>query len=293
MDASVEAIARWLGAHAVVFFALATAAALAVALLLWRAIVRHTPGWVAVSARGWSGLERRLPAARLHRLRNAWSRAAVYFTAYATFAFVTATAGLALFLELADGIAEGETVAGFDRAFSASLGETIAPSTRALFAALTHLGDPLALGAAATIVALALLWRGRRLLAVTWIVATAGNGLLTRALKALFERSRPAHDAALLWHESYSFPSGHASGALAVYLMLLYVTLRGRPPAWWHTPLAATALAVIMLVGFSRVVLQVHYPSDVIAGYAVAGTWLALCIAGAEVARAWRDRGAR
>jgi undecaprenyl-diphosphatase len=70
--------------------------------------------------------------------------------------------------------------------------------------------------------------------------------------------------------------------------MLLYVYLRGREVRWWHVPLLVAAMALILVVGFSRVFLQVHYLSDVVAGYIVAGSWLALCILGAEMARAWR-----
>jgi undecaprenyl-diphosphatase len=54
---------------------------------------------------------------------------------------------------------------------------------------------------------------------LAWIAATAGNGLLTRALKVIFERTRPLHEHGLLSSEGWSFPSGHASGAAAVFTM--------------------------------------------------------------------------
>jgi membrane-associated phospholipid phosphatase len=91
----------------------------------------------------------------------------------------------------------------------------------------------------------------------------------------------------------WSFPSGHASGSLAVYAMLTYVILRGRDLQWWHLPLLVMTTAAILAVGFSRVFLQVHYPSDILGGYLVAGSWLCICIAGAELMNAHLRRPLR
>lgn len=289
----MPSLAYWLGSHALVFFALATVAALAVLLLVRHAIVRHSATWMRWAAAPWSALERRLSAIASERLQQVWARAAAYFTAYAVIAFVIALAGIALFVELADEIETGEEIALFDRAFTEGLRNATAHSTLLLFSFATRLGDPLFLTGLSTLVALALLWRRQRLLFVVWIVATAGNGLLTRALKAIFERTRPLHEHGLLVSEGWSFPSGHASGSAAVFTMLLYVCLRGRDVRWWHVPSIAAALALILVVGFSRVFLQVHYLSDVIGGYIVAASWLALCVAGAETLRRQSVAGER
>jgi membrane-associated phospholipid phosphatase len=79
-------------------------------------------------------------------------------------------------------------------------------------------------------------------------------------------------------HLGYSFPSGHSFFALVVYGMLAYWLTRDAPRRarrWgW-----ALAVGLILLVGFSRVFLGEHYPSDVAAGYAVALPWLWGCLA--------------
>jgi undecaprenyl-diphosphatase len=284
MEIGISAIAYWLGSHALPFFTFATAVALAVLLLLWHAIVRHTATWGRWAAAPFIALERHLPAIATERLKHAWSRAAAHFTAYALVSFGIALAGIALFVELADEIETGEDIAAFDEAFTAGVRDATGHSTLRLFSFATRLGDPLFLTAVSTLVAIVLLWRRQRLLLVVWIAATAGNGILTRALKAIFERTRPLHEHGLLVSEGWSFPSGHASGSVAIYTMLLYVLLRGRNLVWWHVPLIAAAMAVILVIGFSRVFLQVHYLSDVVGGYIVAASWLALCIAGAEMA---------
>jgi undecaprenyl-diphosphatase len=288
MEDAIPSIAYWLGSHALAFFAIATVLALAALLILWHAIVRHAASWLRWVARAYSALERRLPGTASERLKHAWSRAAAYFTAYAVAAFAFALAGIALFVELADEIEAGADIAVFDQAFTTGLRDSTQHATLVLFSFATHLGDPWFLTALATLVALVLLWRGQTLLMLAWIAATAGNGLLTRALKVIFERTRPLHEHGLLSSEGWSFPSGHASGSAAVFTMLMYVILRGRDVRWWHVPLLGAAMALILVVGFSRVILQVHYLSDVVAGYIVAGSWLAICIAGAEVARVWR-----
>jgi undecaprenyl-diphosphatase len=95
------------------------------------------------------------------------------------------------------------------------------------------------------------------------------------------------HDHGLANETGWSFPSGHASGSMLVYGLLGYLIVRHAPGAW-HVPVALTSLALIVFVGSSRVLLQVHYLSDIVAGYASAAAWVALCIAGLEAVR-WRE----
>uniref|UniRef100_UPI00286A84FF phosphatase PAP2 family protein n=1 Tax=Methylibium sp. TaxID=2067992 RepID=UPI00286A84FF len=105
------------------------------------------------------------------------------------------------------------------------------------------------------------------------------------ALKALFARARPVHDGGALLAHGYSFPSGHSSGAVVAYGMLAFVLLRVLPKAW-HLPVVLLATAIAFSVGSSRIFLHVHYPSDVLAGFASGAAWLAVCL----VAAAWVRR---
>lgn len=185
-------------------------------------------------------------------------------------------------------------------AWAARMDETLAGTLRAraglptltLFARLTHAGDTQVLAALAALVGIALWWRRHRLLAACWAAALAGNGLLTRGFKHAFERVRPEHTHGVSAAEGYSFPSGHSSSSMVAYGMLAYLAVR-LLPARWHLPALLAAAAVVFTVGWSRVVLQVHYASDVLAGWITGGTWLACCVLVANGAGHWhRSRSA-
>lgn len=107
------------------------------------------------------------------------------------------------------------------------------------------------------------------------LVVTAST-LSTHLLKLVFVRPRP--DVLLNQLETFSFPSGHATAAIALYGVLAYIF--SQLPK--KTPRRCVALTVllllIVLVGFSRIYLGFHYLSDVIAGYAVGALWLAVSI---------------
>lgn len=155
------------------------------------------------------------------------------------------------------------------------------------FAALTHLGDSWVLAGGTIVVAVALWVRQHRLLATGWLVALAGNGALTKILKELFERVRPEHVHGIAQAAGFSFPSGHSSASMAAYAMLAYLATRLLPRPW-HLPAALAAGALIFTTGWSRVVLQVHYASDVLAGWLLAGTWVLCTVLIMESVSRWR-----
>jgi undecaprenyl-diphosphatase len=118
--------------------------------------------------------------------------------------------------------------------------------------------------------------RGWRLSAILLLISTAGSAVLTTVLKSVFQRARPElFDSG--YHASfYSFPSGHATVAVGLYGMLTVVlAYRLRGTARWAV--AVSGILVVLLIGFSRLYLGVHYPTDVAAGYLAALLWL-VCV---------------
>jgi membrane-associated phospholipid phosphatase len=106
------------------------------------------------------------------------------------------------------------------------------------------------------------------------IAGTGGVGLIV-GLKRLFHRPRPQ---VIYDRLGYSFPSGHSFFALVIYAMACYWMARDKHPKHQKLLWSITS-TMIFLVGFSRVDLGEHYPSDVVAGYAVGLPWLWACLA--------------
>ena len=193
------------------------------------------------------------------------------------------------FAAIADEIGPGETLPQLDQVFSDAVWAGTPEGARAAFGWVTHLGDPLTLTLLCAAGALALLWRRERLLAFAFVAALGGNALLNTALKRVFERARPLRVLEPTPFDGYSFPSGHSSGALVAYGMLAYVLMRTLPRAW-HVPAAMLCAAAAFSVGASRIFLQAHFVTDVLAGFASGSIWLAICVLSVELAQ--RDRRA-
>lgn len=145
-----------------------------------------------------------------------------------------------------------------------------------MFTALTWVGSPITLGVLATLAATAL-WRGRGArVAAAAVFSPVVALVLIALLKLVFHRARP-EGALLFTHLGYSFPSGHATGSMAVAVTLAYVLARERAAPRW-----AGALAIVfsLLVGWSRLYLDVHWATDVIGGWAIG---LAIAAGGAAL----------
>ncbi len=143
---------------------------------------------------------------------------------------------------------------------------------------VTLLGDPPLLAVVGLAVGAALVRMRQWLLLAGWAMALLGNAWLNPALKGLYARIRPVADLELTTFGGYSFPSGHTSGAVVCFGMLVYLCWR-LAPRHWLMPALCAAATVVVLVGASRILLQAHYLSDVIGGAASGAAWLALTIA--------------
>ena len=92
-------------------------------------------------------------------------------------------------------------------------------------------------------------------------------------LKYLFQRKRPLSPL-LKAAKGLSFPSGHAIMSVTFYGMLLYILLHSVDRAWLKYLLTILLVVLIVLIGYSRVYLRVHYASDVLAGFIIGILWL-------------------
>jgi len=178
---------------------------------------------------------------------------------------------------LLDAVLDNETLVRVDGIVESWFHVHATPTGLAIFNAITQLGSPVVV---VVVIAVALyLWRKHEMLLLwNWIGANLGGKALEYVLKNTVHRSRPQYAAAFLNGHSYSFPSGHTMGSTVCYLLLAYL-IASRADASSRTSSIAigTAVAIIVAVGFSRLYLGVHYPSDVLGGVAAGVAWLSMC----------------
>jgi undecaprenyl-diphosphatase len=129
-------------------------------------------------------------------------------------------------------------------------------------------------------------WSGRPRMALLFVVTVLGAYLLDEVLKLGFRRARPVAFFGLK-AAGYSFPSGHALVSCASYGVLAAFSAARTGSRVRRWMLRAGAALLIGMIGISRVYLGVHYPSDVLAGYAAALVWVYTVAS----ARRWRRRG--
>ncbi|HEY0016573.1 MAG TPA: phosphatase PAP2 family protein [Longimicrobium sp.] len=122
----------------------------------------------------------------------------------------------------------------------------------------------------AILIGLGLLVVRRRGNALFWAVAMGGAGVLNQSAKLSFRRARPELWQSPAPEHTYSFPSGHAMGSMALVAALAVLAWPTRW-RWWAIALGGV---FTLLVGFSRVYLGVHFPSDVVAGWSASLAWV-------------------
>jgi undecaprenyl-diphosphatase len=154
------------------------------------------------------------------------------------------------------------------------------PTLTQVMLLVSHAHDPIFIDAYSLVVAIVLA-RRREWFWIVGLAAAAPGGLLLNGLiKRLFERARPSFDDPLLTLTTFSFPSGHTAGAMLFYGTLsAYVLSRAHSSRVRDAALALWFLMVIV-VGFSRMYLGVHYLSDVLGGATWSLAWLTLCLIG-------------
>jgi membrane protein DedA with SNARE-associated domain/membrane-associated phospholipid phosphatase len=199
------------------------------------------------------------------------------------------TAGMILsvvFIWIFGGITEdvltGDPLVSVDRWVLEQVHYFRTPLVTAFMSAFTALGGTRILSAGSLIVAIYLIFKKRFDDLVIYFMAILGGSFLVFVLKTAVHRVRPHIGISLIQIGGWSFPSGHAMMSILFYGMLAYLLIRGMQ-SWKLKILAASAVGfVTFLIGFSRIYLQVHYLSDVLAGYAGGLFWLTISITGSE-----------
>jgi membrane protein DedA with SNARE-associated domain/membrane-associated phospholipid phosphatase len=286
LGSSLALVERWLGRATLV---LALVLAVAVGFYLaYRWAARNRARLV-----GWGeALLSYFPVARLRRRYDRQLRWMLrrlspgqYLGLHLTLGLIAAGGCLWLFGGVVEDLLTGDPLVRFDRVVDDYLHSHATPPLTKFFLIVTALGSLEAIVLLGVVVAALLAWRRMWTLVVTWLAAVAGSALLDRLLKEFFHRPRPHFAHPLLVESSYSFPSGHAMESFVAYGMLAYFAVLALRTWESRVGVVCGAALLVVLIGFSRMYLGVHYFSDVVAGYAAGGVWLSALITGAETIR--------
>jgi membrane protein DedA with SNARE-associated domain/membrane-associated phospholipid phosphatase len=276
-------IAHWAGRAGLLIVGILILVGLAI--VVWRWAVRHE---AALRTRWATFVNHPRMIALRHRFapQLAFLQARLspegYLGLHLTIGLALIVAASWLFGGITEDIIHHDPLVDVDVAVSQFLAaHTEPPFTTAMYV-VSIAGSPVTVLLLSLILVLYFAWHRAWRFVVLFIVGVGGAELLDFLLKIIFARPRPTLPNPLLVLTSYSFPSGHAMGSMAFYALLAYLVIQ-RVTIWrWRVAVAVAIVFLILLIGFSRMYLGVHYLSDVLAGYAAGFAWLVITITGVE-----------
>lgn len=187
------------------------------------------------------------------------------------------------FIKLASEVLEGETFA-FDRWLLRALRDPVEHSLplgpgwlQEFMIDVTALGGVSVLTLITGLAAGYLLAVRKRRTAAFLTIAVVSGAIVSTLLKWGFVRARPDLVAHLVDVDTASFPSGHAMNSAIVYLTLSALLARSEKDRRVRIYLLTVGIGLTIIIGFSRVYLGVHWPTDVVAGWCVGAAWAILC----------------
>jgi membrane-associated phospholipid phosphatase len=209
------------------------------------------------------------------QLTSAWSRRREPQLQAQAFLLLTLLGALAAFGHIVEDYLTGDPLVRWDVEFSRWLHEHSNQTLVSAFKVFTLLGSVPFLALLVLVVTLLLLRHGLVNEAALVVIGAVGIEVLFSVLKLLFHRPRP--ELAYVHLDTYSFPSGHAAGSAGIYAILFYLAARYFSKGG-RLLLAFTFVLLVGLIAFSRLYLEVHYLSDVLAGITLGVAWAAACL---------------
>lgn len=195
--------------------------------------------------------------------KKTWLRLIAGYLVYVVLVFA--------FTELAENVMDHSTLS-LDVAILRAINARSGPRFDSFFIFLTDLSGPVFMPIFTLLLMLFFIWQKERYNSVYILLTMGGTFLVNTALKLTFQRARPNLWTLLVEESSYSFPSGHAmiSMAFALTIIVLSFYSKGR----WAAILAGGFY--VLLIGFSRLYLGVHYPTDILGGWIASLFWVIL-----------------
>lgn len=193
--------------------------------------------------------------------------------------YMTMMAGLIviyflIFHEIVDELKEGELI-DFDKAVIESIQVPFSKEFTSLVTKITFFGSVTWIAAVVFTCSLFLFLLKKKQLAFYLILTSALGGGFNWGLKYLFQRERP-DIAPLLSVSGYSFPSGHSMASVILYGSIAVICIRLIKNKYINVVIWFLAFFASLIIGWSRIYLGVHYPSDVVAGFVAGAAWLTI-----------------
>ncbi|KAF0816239.1 MULTISPECIES: phosphatase PAP2 family protein [unclassified Cytobacillus] len=185
---------------------------------------------------------------------------------------------LLLFIEIVDELKENE-LTRFDESVIDYVQAFISPRITEYMSVVTFLGSVKWLAFSVLIASVGLFLFKKRSLAWFMVLSSGFGALFNLLLKWIFKRERPDIKP-LIEEHGFSFPSGHSMGSFIFYGSLAYIIIHLAKRKRWKAAWTFMLCCFIIMIGLSRIYLGVHFPSDVIAGFAAGGAWLIIMIIG-------------
>lgn len=200
---------------------------------------------------------------------------------YTSFNFLISMLLLLPFGVFAFGVTQqSKWLSTFDKFFASPILVNRSPIKTTFYSLITDLGGAFCISFLTLLVGLYFIWRKKDSKTAYWFIfnVALGAGLLNQLVKFLFQRTRPTIEHLIL-QDGYSFPSGHSMASLIFYGGIAFLIIQFTHKKWIKWVVGLLATLIIIIVGISRIYLGVHFPSDVIGGFCLAGSWLSLSTA--------------
>ncbi|BBC26883.1 phosphatase PAP2 family protein [Pseudanabaena sp. ABRG5-3] len=164
---------------------------------------------------------------------------------------------------------QGDLLA-WDQAVLEGIHATKQVELEAIAISLTQLGRGTGILAITVLISLFLAWRKQWRSLIYLVITVLGSGILNQVSKLLFHRDRPALWASPTPEFDFSFPSGHAMLSMTLVIFLVTLIKQGH----WRSLFLFGGLIFVVAIGWTRLYLGVHYPSDILGGWALAIAWV-------------------
>lgn len=178
-----------------------------------------------------------------------------------------------VFLKIAGEILERQPI-GIDTTLLKWIHSTATPALDAIFLFITNLGNVEYILPITAFLILYLLYKRQRVNAFIVTFGVGGAATANFILKHLFHRDRPAFWHSLITETGYSFPSGHAMLSSALILCIIAILWNTK----WRIFSIIIGAIIVVLIGYSRLYMGVHYPTDIIAGWSVSAAWIVIVL---------------